>query len=106
MEPAANPPADTKNDGVVTSHELMECAKLGNTQAYSNQTPVQFAPAIAVGGLADFPDVAEPAPGTTDPPGGSASPPVAAIAGITAAALALVAGGGWYARRRFRQRRV
>jgi hypothetical protein len=51
----------------------------------------------AVGGIAELPDVGAAA-------GGSSSPPYVALAGA-AVGVALLAAGGWYARRRWRERR-
>jgi len=51
--------------------------------------------ALAIGGIAEPPDVAAAA-------GASSSPPYAALAGAAAGVVALLAAGGWYARRRRR----
>lgn len=55
----------------------------------------------AVGGIADFPRVEEPAPGSVEASGGS-SPPYGALAGVlTASVIAMAA--GWYTVRRHAQ---
>ncbi len=55
---------------------------------------------IAVGGAADFPDIEEPAPVTTEP-SSSSSFARAALAGSLAAVVVTLSAGGWFAWRRW-----
>jgi len=70
------------------------------SRALTAQEIRQQAGISPVGGIAEYPDVAESRLSATDPAGGSSSSPYAAIAGIAAAAVAIAA-GGWYVRRRY-----
>jgi archaellum component FlaF (FlaF/FlaG flagellin family) len=82
-------PGDTNGEPDVFAHDR------GWTQPTPTPGPG------AVGGIAEYPDVAR-APACQSASSGSSAPPyVALVSGLAAAALALAAAGGWYARRRW-----
>ena len=68
----------------------------GNTSEFS--VPVAYSP--AVGGIAEFPDIAPSAMTAAESSHGS-SPPYAAMAGAVVGGVVAFAAGGWYAQRRW-----
>ncbi len=75
-----------------TNAHVADC---DGTNDYSTKVCCYAGPAAAVGGVAEPPDAADSA-------GGSSSPPYAGIAGATAG-VALLLASGWYVRRRWQR---
>jgi len=73
-----------------TNAHVADC---DGTNDYGTKVCCYAGPSVAVGGVAEPPDVAGSG-------SGSSSPPYAALAGAAAGVVALLVAGGWYARRR------
>lgn len=104
--------ADSSGDWSISASVVLATATAtdpsGNTSEFACNVPVNgVCQPGPVGGTVEL--LAGGSDASAQPPGGSGAPfPYAAIAGgaATAAVALAVAAGGWYARRRFRQRRI
>jgi hypothetical protein len=95
-----NPGGTNEEDNTVTGFGSLVLDSPLEFDHSIGEPVVVISSAIPVGGIADFPDVEESAPGMADSSDGSSFPYAALAGGLVA--LAALAAGGWYARRRVR----